>query len=261
MTQARRHWRTALVGLLITVVAPACVVDNPGIEDTGQALDPAATTQPTAVAPTFEPTVEAAQPTATAPPSVAPTATSAPLGPLALPTAAPEADQQPTPVEPGLVVVPVRGARFMLAQTRPVLQLGGHTLIYVDDERTAEVDIFIPAGTGRGRVIDSYDELILYLQTAPDFAGLEELRPVSIAGFPTRVFEGTADSPDRAFITDIAALENDQLGWFPSERMRLWAIDHPDGPVIVSAESLDNPDRYSDAVRLATGILSTIDFD
>jgi hypothetical protein len=149
----------------------------------------------------------------------------------------------------------------MLAQTRPVLQLGGHTLIYVDDERTAEVDIFIPAATGRGRVIDSYDELILYLQTAPDFAGLEELRPVSIAGFPTRVFEGTADSPDRAFITDIAALENDQLGWFPSERMRLWAIDHPDGPVIVSAESLDNPGRYSDAVRLATGILSTIDFD
>jgi hypothetical protein len=149
----------------------------------------------------------------------------------------------------------------MLAETHPILQLGGHTLIYVDDEQNAEVDIFIPAAAADGSVIDSYEVLIAYLESAPALAGLAELSPVSIAGIPTRVFEGTADSPDRAFITEIVTADNNQLGWFPAVRMRLWVINHSGGPVIVSAESLENPGQYSDAVRLATEILSTIDFD
>lgn len=268
MTRAGRHWRTALAGLLMAAVAAACVVDTPGIENTGPVLEQTAVPQPTAVAPAFEPTVDVGPPTAIPEPTATltptavaePTATPAALGPPPLPTAAPESEFEPTAVQPGLVVVPVRGARFMLTETHPVLQLGGHTLIYVDAERTAEVDIFIPAAAADGSVIDSYEVLVTYLESAPVFAGLAELSPVSIAGIPTRVFEGTADSPDRAFITEVAAAENDQLGWFPPARMRLWVINHPDGPVIVSAESLENPGRYSDAVRLATEVLSTIDF-
>ena len=122
-----------------------------------------------------------------------------------------------------------------------MLQLGGHTLIYVDDERNAEVDIFTPMAEADGTAIGSYGDLITYLSSDVVFANLLELDAVSIAGFPTRVFEGTAESPDRAFITEIAAASNDQLGWFPPARMRLWVIDHPSGAVIISAESLENP--------------------
>ena len=149
----------------------------------------------------------------------------------------------------------------MLAEPHPVLQLGGHTLIYVDDDRNAEVDIFIPAATSDDTAINSYDEVIAYLESNAVFAGLAELSPVSIAGNPTRVFEGTADSTDRAFITEIGTADEDQVGWFPPARMRLWVINHAAGPVIVSAESLENPGRYSDAIRLATEILSTITFE
>ncbi len=147
----------------------------------------------------------------------------------------------------------------MLDLSRPVLQLGGHTLIYVDDERTAEVDIFIPSADRDGGAFDSYDAVVAYLQSDPVFVGVQELTPVSIAGLATRVFEGTAESTERAFVTDLASTDL-MFGWFPPGRMRLWLIDHPDGPVIVSAESLENPGRYSEAVRLATEVLSTIDF-
>ena len=261
MTQSGRHWRIALAGLLMTAVTAACVVDTPGIENTGPAAQQTAAPQPTAAAPAFAPTAIPEPTTAAAPTTAAdPTATPAALGPPPLPTAPPDSEFEPAAVQPGLVVVPVRGARFMLAEAHPILQLGGHTLIYVDDEHNAEVDIFIPAAAADGSLIDSYAVLVAYLESAPVLAGLTELSPVSIAGIPTRVFEGTAESAGRAFITEVATADNDQLGWFPPARMRLWVINHPDGPVIVSAESLENPGRYSDAVRLATEILSTIDF-
>jgi len=262
MMRAGRHWRNGIVGLLLTAALASCVVDTPGIENTQASTDPTAVApQPTVEQPQFEPTV-AVEPTPLPTPTAIPepTATPVPAGPPPLPTTSPEEEFQPVPVEAGLVVVPVRGARFMLAETRPVLQLGGHTLIYVDDERNAEVDIFIPAAAADLSPIGSYDTLITYLETHIPLAGLAELSPVSIAGIPTRVFEGTASSTERAFVTELAAADNDQLGWFPPGRMRLWVIDHPDGPVIVSAESLENPGRYSEAVRLATEILSTIDF-
>ena len=245
----------------------SCVVDTPGIENAEPAATSTATEQPTTAPPQFEPTAPP-QPTptleptavATATPVPAPTATPTPVGPPPLPTSAPEDEFVPATTDPGLVVVPVRGARFMLATTRPILQLGGHTLIYVDDQLNAEVDIFTPVAAADGTPIATFPDLIAVFQSDPVFSGLSELSPVSIAGLQTRVFEGTAQSPDRAFITELAAADNDQLGWFPPARMRLWVINHPDGPVVVSAESLENPGRYSEAVRLATEILSTIDF-
>lgn len=261
MSKAGRLRQMAMIGAGAAAILTACVVDTPGIDSTQPAPDPTAVVAPTE-APQFEPTAPPAPPTAvpTSTPVPEPTATPTPTGPPPLPTSAPEEEFAPVTVEPGLVVVPVRNARFMLAQARPVLQLGGHTLIYVDDARDAEVDIFTPAASRDGNTIDTYDALITYMSTDAALANLGELNPVSIAGFPTRVFEGTASATERAFITELAAADNDQLGWFPPGRMRLWVIDHPSGPVIVSAESLENPGRYSEAVRLATEILSTIDF-
>lgn len=266
MTAAGHTVRTGIVGLALAALLASCVVDTPGIENTGSPdVATAVAPQPTAEQPQFEPTVVAEPtplPTPTETPTAVPepTATPVPAGPPPLPTSAPEDEFQAVLVEPGLVVVPVRDARFMLADTRPILQLGGHTLIYVDDQRNAEVDIFIPAAAADLSPINDYATLITYLETNAVFSGIAELSPVSIAGIPTRVFEGTASSTTRAFVTELAAADNDQLGWFPPARMRLWVLDHPDGPVIVSAESLENPGRYSDAVRLATEILSTIDF-
>lgn len=257
---------TLTLFVLAGSVLMGCVVDDPVIETT--AAGPEASTvgvEPTpSSAVEFVPTATPApatptpvpSPTATAEPT--PTATPVPTGPTPLPTALP-GDFEPSSVEAGLVVVPVRNARFMLGEAHPVLQLAGHTLIYVDDERTAEVDIFVPAGDRNGSPLASYDDVVSFIETDPVFDAVDELTPVSIAGFSTRVFEGTADATDRAFVTDLAATD-ETLGWFPPVRMRLWLIDHPDGPVVVSAESLEIPGRYSEAVRLATEILSTITF-
>ncbi len=269
--------RRALVSVAVALVlviglVAGCVVDSTVIETTQGTPQAGTESTPTSAVPTdatptvgvlFEPTVTAtptpaATPTATTPPE--PTATEVPAGPTPLPTTDPTTEFAPTPVAPGLVAVPVRGASFMLDQSRPVLQLGGHTLIYLDDERTAEVDIFTPVADRDGNPLVAYSDVIDYIASDAAFGAIQELTPVSIAGLATRVFEGTAAATERAFVTELGAT-SEQLGWFPPARMRLWFIDHPDGPVVVSAESLEDPGRYSDAVRLATEVLSTIDFD
>jgi len=290
MATVELRWQKITIPLFALVLTlSGCVVDEPAIESTQGNTPP--TTQPAAqpspagvtetVAPQFEPTVPAAPtaapaPTAVpAPPTVEPTATTveptattvpeptatpAPAGPTPLPTSAPEAEFVPVPASPGLIVIPVQGVSFMLAETRPILQLGGHTLIYIDAEGNAEVDIFTPLATRDATPFDDYAAVISYIESDPVLAELEELTPVSIAGLPTRVFEGTADSEERVFLTELGLTGDNVLGWFPPARMRLWVIDHPDGAVIVTAESLENPGRYSEAVRLATEVLSTIDF-
>ena len=183
-----------------------------------------------------------------------------PSDPTPIPTSAPEANFAPITVQPGLIVVPVRGASFRLSTSHPLLQLGGHTLLYVDDAQDAEVDIFTPVADRDGQPFGSYQALISFITFDAAFANLTEITPVSIAGHPTRVFEGPAAATERAFVTDLASADDELFGWLPPARMRLWVIDHPAGPVIVSAESLENPGRYSEAVRLATEVLSTIDF-
>lgn len=149
----------------------------------------------------------------------------------------------------------------MLDETRPILQLAGHTLIYVDDEAQAEVDIFTPVAQRDGIELADYDAVISYITTDPTLSVLEELADVTIAGLPTRVFEGTISSGDeRGFFTDPDAVDDSLAGWFPPTRVRMWVIDVADGPIIVTAESLEDPGQYTDAIRLASEILSTIDF-
>lgn len=267
MTVAATRLRTALLAAVATMLSlSACIVEGPTIETTGDQTNPPVPTQapePTVDTPQFEPTVPAEptpQPTATATPTpTVPPTPPPPTGPTPLPTTAPDGDFATIAVEPGLVVIPVRGASFRLSASHPVLQLGGHTLIYVDDERNAEVDIFTPVGTRDAEPLADYAAVVSFITTDSAFASLTELTPVSIAGFATRVFEGPAATTERAFVTDLTQT-GDEFGWLPPVRMRLWVIDHPEGPVVVSAESLENPGRYSEAVRLATEVLSTIDF-
>lgn len=264
-TVRRRTQRVFAIACLLAAGAVGCVVDEPTIETTGGPAEATATAtpEPTAVV-EFEPTATPAPATPTPEPTPEPTSTPEPTptpmptGPTPLPESTDDAFE-PTTVEAGLVAVPVRGASFVLDEPRPILQLPGHTLIYLDDERQGEVDIFVPAGDRDGNPLTSVDEVANFIESDATFSGVSELTAVSIAGLPTRVFEGTGVVGEKAFLTDLAA-ENEQLGWFPPLRMRMWLIDHPDGPVIVSAESLEDPGRYSDAVRLATAVLSTITF-
>ena len=161
--------------------------------------------------------------------------------------------------------MPVGGTTtFILASSRPLLQLPGHTLIYVDDARLAEVDIFTPVATTDGTPLGTYDEVVAVLLTDPRFAGVSELDPVTIDGLATRVFEGTIDpsvtEQGGVFVTDAGEVGNDSAGWVAPARLRLWLIDAPAGPIALTAEAVENPGQYTDAVRLATEVLTTITF-
>lgn len=165
-------------------------------------------------------------------------------------------------LQAGIVRVPVGGTTsFRLARPRPVLQQPGHTLIYLDADRQAEVDIFTPVANDEGDALDDYNAVMVELTTNTVFADLGELEPVTIAGLPARVFEGSLITGERGFHTDTSTIGNDWAGWFPPARMRLWIIDAPSGPIVVTAESLFDPGQYDEAVRMAGGLLSTITFE
>lgn len=212
---------------------------------------PQATVEPT-------PTVEAT-PTPTPPeptPEPTPTTTTAPDP---LPTVTEEANFQPTVIPAGLIAVPVLDTTFRLDEARPILQFGGHSLIYLDEQARSEVDIFTPVAFDDGTPINSYDEVIEFLQTDTR-TELEEGDPVTIAGHATRVFEGLGVEQSRAFITDLSQVDEALQGWVPPDQLTLWVVDHPRGTVIVTAEAFDDSNQYSDALDLAANILSTIDF-
>jgi len=231
------------------------------IEPTPVPPPPTAAVIPTSTpvpAPTATPVPE---PTPTTEAGPAPTPSDSQTGPNPIPTRTPDDPLIPEVVQPGLLRIPVGVTSFVLADPRPLVQIGGHTLIYVDDQAQAEVDIFTPYADRDGTVFAGYDAVIDYLETDPVFAGLAEIDSVTIAGLPTRVFNGTAEqSTDREFYTDAVSVDQDRWGWFAPVRMQLWVIDEPSGTIIVSAESLEDPGQFSEAIRLASEVLSTITF-
>lgn len=260
--------RRGLAAIAFTaLLTSACMIESPTIEPVATDAGGGATSaQPTVAAPVFQPTeVPAATPTPVPTSTPAPTATPVPAptpsGPL-LDIQTPSETVQPSVVQPGTVRIPVGGVTtFRLARERPVLQQPGHTLIYLDAERQAEVDIFTPVANGEGDPLADYAAVIAELTTNTVFADLDELEPVTIAGLPARVFEGSLITGERGFHTDPSTIGNDWAGWFPPARMRLWIIDTPSTPIVVTAESLFDPGQYDDAVRMAGGLLSTITFE
>jgi hypothetical protein len=259
--------RAALVIATAALLTSACMIESPTIEPVATETSGDTTTaQPTADPPVFEPTV-APEPTPTPVPTSAPepTATPTPEPTPSVPVIEaqiPSEFVEPVVTEPGVIAVPVGGTTtFRLARSRPVLQQPGHTLIYIDADRLAEVDIFSPVANGEGDPLGDFAAVIIELTTNTVFADLAELEPVTIAGLPARVFEGSVLTGERGFHTDTSTIGNDWAGWFPPARMRLWVIDAPAGPIVVTAESLFDPGQYDDAVRMAGGLLSTMTFE
>lgn len=240
----------AAVLLLLT----SCAIDRNAIE-----ADAPARVETTS--PAVEPTAIPAPPPTAAlvpePTPLPPTAEPTPE-PEPLPTVAAEITIEPVLTQPGPIAV--SGISFMLSQERLIARLPGHLLVYLDEDLLAEVDIFTPAADSSGNVFASYQDVIDFIESDADLSALQELSPVTIAGRPTRVFEGTANAVDRSFFTDVADVEAAEYGWFAPSRMQLWVIDAPANTVIVSAEALEDPGQFTDAVRLATEVLSTIEF-
>lgn len=272
VTRHRSLGRATVAVLVAALVSSACMIESSTIEPVATGGTSAtegtggAIAQPTVPAPVFEPTAEAtpaptAVPTSTPAPTATPEPQPTPSEPL-LDTQTPSESATPTVLQPGIVRVPVGGSTtFRLARPRPVLQQPGHTLIYLDADRQAEVDIFTPVASGEADPLADYEAVIAELTTNTVFADLSELQPVTIAGLAARVFEGSLLTGERGFHTDLSTIGNDWAGWFPPARMRLWIIDAPAGPIVVTAESLFDPGQYDDAVRMAGGLLSTITFE
>lgn len=254
------------MGALVMTVAIAplagCVIDEPIIEST----DPAA---PTSGVPTvsFPPTPTSPVATSTPTPAPPPTPTTPPTPPpttaptpTPLPTTFPELGVEPTLRQGGVITVPVRGATtFRLLGPRPILQLPGHTLIYVDAERQAEVDLFTPVGDADGNRLADYLAVIDVVRTNPELPGLTEQAPTLVDGFPARVFDGVVALGTRVFVTDLAEAGNENAGWSPPVRLRMWVIDAPEQPIVLTAESLEDPGQFDVSLDIANTIIETID--
>lgn len=268
-TAESTRWAARLVpAVVFAVLLAGCIVDSPTVTEVGAGPDRNETTNvptPASIPTPTEIPAPTAPPAPTATPIPAPTSAPTPVPtPVATPLPAlsfTDDELVPSPVPAGPVVVSVGGlTSFALSTERPVLQLPGHTLIYLDDQLEAEVDIFTPVATAAGDTLSTLAEVADYMTTDPVFADVAELQPVTIAGFPTRVFEGRPVMGAPALLTDSSTLSIEEAGWYPPARLRVWLIGTPNGVIAVSAESLQDPGQYSDAVRLATEILGTITF-
>lgn len=264
--------RGAIVTIAVTVAATTlsgCVIDEPIVESTGPAVPtsgvptvsfptPALPTATVPVAPTDAPAAATPVPP-TVTPTTAPTSTPEPT-PTPLPTTFPEAGVEPTLRQPGTITVPVRGATtFELLGARPILQLPGHTLIYVDAERQAEVDLFTPVADADGNRLAGYLEVIDVVRTNPELPGLTEQAPTNIDGFPARVFDGVVALGTRVFVTDLAQATNENAGWSPPVRLRMWVIDAPGQPIVLTAEALEDPGQFDTSLDIANAIIDSID--
>lgn len=264
---------TAVLASLL-FLATACVVDSPNIDTraAGNAVNGVddVTTTPTNDEPVAEPTV-APEPTAVPEPTAAPTPTTEPT-PEPTPTPGepttavavvePTLELAPAPVDAGRIALSVAGTTTVrLSETRPVLHVPGHVLIYVDDLRNAEVDIFTPIADPDGALFDDIEAIESYLLTASNVDTITSTSTVTIAGLTTQIFDvATTGDIVRTVHTDTSTLDNEAAGWFAPPLARLWLIDTPNGAVVVSAESFDES-RFDEAVRLAEEILSSIEFE
>lgn len=252
-----------LVSLIfLAVLAAGCVVEE--TDSIPLPTEQPNTEVPEVPTPVFEPTATPVPAPAT-PTPLPPTATPVPAPPT--PEATPLPNSEPAPevdrIGPlqGLLVVPIAGrTSFMLTEPRELVQLPGHTLVYLPEGTGAEVDIFTPVAAADGRTLNTIGDVVIELTTTAVFEGMSELAPVTVAGHPTRVFEGELSQSERGFYTDAAYVSDPNAGWFPPTQIRMWLIDTPQGVVAVTAEALAGSENYSDAIRLATGILATITF-
>lgn len=261
-----RTIRLVVVLALMALAASGCIINaneagtGPIDADSVNGPTPAATAVDTQ--PQFEPT---APPTATAVPEPTPTATPEPTPtpvppPVATPRPVQEASEEPVTVAAGSFStnVPVRGqTSFELTTELAILQLSGHTLMYLDATRTAEVDLFSPVASANGGQLITYDDVLNEFESI--FPDLTELDSTTVAGSPARVFEGRPPvQGDRGFHTDLALRGEDLTGWFTPGIVKIWLIDSPSGVLAISAESIDDDANFAQAKTLAAEVIETL---
>ncbi|MEM7096079.1 MAG: hypothetical protein AAF567_23945 [Actinomycetota bacterium] len=249
----------AVLGCLVLLAA--CVVEPTeiasSVAETSTPTEPSPTAPPPPT-PTPVPPTPTAPPPPTATPTTPPTPTPRPV-PTSIPPIIPGPDNEPSILTEGPVSFPVAGTTSVrLDQPRPVLILPGHTLIYVDPDREAEVDIFTPIADGLGEPFTDYEAVADYLTSDPAFVDVPETDSATVAGFPARVFQGLPVTGERGFYTDASTIGNDSAGWFPPVRLRLWLIDTPNGPLVITAESLFDPGQFPEANRMVRAFLQTL---
>lgn len=248
-------------------VPPAAAADpavpNDPAQPTTDPVVPIEPAQPEATLPP-EPTptsIPTPVPTATATPTPEPmpTVTSIPV-PTPLPTAPPGV-YDPLPVAAGLVTVPqVGGITFELDGYFDVLQIPGHTLIYVDASVVAEVDLFEAAATAAGAPLNDFGAVIDYVETDPTFAQLVPLGSRTIGGHPAWGYAGTAPQLDRGFVTNFG-LPIDAATWYTPTQLQIWFVDSPDGVLAITAEADPGERaRFLIAIDIADRIASSLSF-
>ena len=178
-----------------------------------------------------------------------------PSGPHPIDPEQPQWEQcLPSDVAAGTANLNCVGVSFELAENRFVFQNNG--LAVVDFRVDGGFAIFRPKSTGDGTPVSSADDVVdLILAAAGDGAaeiddGLDlpyEVRTVQAVGGPG---------------VDLALKWDDAPGreWRLSKLVRLWVVDTPDGPVVLSAETEATDADLGAVVRGAEALLPTVEF-
>ncbi|MEM7093507.1 MAG: DUF6777 domain-containing protein [Actinomycetota bacterium] len=163
-----------------------------------------------------------------------------------------------TTLDAGAVTIDVGAPMsFLLPESREALSQEGHLLVYVGDAGH-EVDIFRPFSTDLRFELPTIDDVVTYVSSDSRFRNLERLESQTFAGLDTQVFQGTTES-FLAFRTTETVDEG--VGWRSPPLLRMWIIDAPHGPVVVTAESPDEDlVAFDETTRVALAILASMSF-
>lgn len=178
-----------------------------------------------------------------------------PSGPHPIDPEQPEWEQcLPSDVAAGTANLNCVGVSFELAQNRFVFQNNG--LAVVDFRVDGGFAIFRPKTTGDGTPVSSADEVVdLILAAAGDRAAeIDDGLDLPYEARTIQVMDGPA--------VDLALKWDDAPGreWRVAKLVRMWVVDTPDGPVVLSAETEATEADLAAVINGAEALLPTVGF-
>ena len=165
----------------------------------------------------------------------------------------------PSSVPAGVVELPALGGiRFELAEEQFIFQNKDEHHFVALGEVPADSELLLIDRNGDGDPISTADEAVAELTDSG--VELTELESITVAGFPTRVFDLTTESfPDGPTFTPVRG-ELGQTGWSAPTDGRIWLFESDRGLALITAETFDSTEHLAAVIEQSTLIVSTLEF-